>query len=400
MTAKGLIRRNSRACLMFGMFLSMFFGTSYMTTYYLERGLSQAQIFILQTTLSLVVVLMDVPFGYLADKIGVRKVMIIGGSIMVVQSIGFSYCQYFWQFVLALVGTGLYVAAVSNTANSLMMQSLRQLKDEEEERRQYQLYQKAARRYSNIGYAFASLSAGLIVAVGGIQMPYILQPVVWLCVLVTALFTVDPPSKPGHISSDLIAKVLRMMLVDRRDVRYLVMFYAGIRLTMLLCFWVIQPRMAIAGIPQWLYGITYAVWAILASALSGVGKDVRIHKEPIPRMLLLYGPVFGVMVGGLTTGVWGFVVFMLGLLAITIYGDQALNTYLFEELSGDTMTQNTELAVASSAASLVFAFLAPFFGMLVDGVSLGSAFVVVAVVSLLFNGVSLWLFMRAVRSDV
>lgn len=369
-----------------------------MTTYYLDRGLDQAQIFMLQATLNLVIVVMEVPFGFLADKIGVRKVMIIGASIMLGESIFFNYCQHFWQFMLALVATGLYVSALSNIANSMMMVSLRQLSDAGDRQARYQKYLDASRRYGNVGYALAALTSCALVTIGGLQVPYQLQPFISVCALIAALRTVDPNVKPGHISLGSIVKVMRMMLVERRDIRYLLMFYAGIRLTMLLCFWIIQPRMTIAGVPQWCFGIVYATWALSAATLSSLGRDVRIQEAVIPRTLLLFGPVIGVMIGGLTTGILGFAAFMLGLMSITIYADQALNTFMFEEMPGDTMTQSTELAVASSVASLLFTAVAPFFGALSDAVSLGAAFIVVAVVSLLFNGLSLLLFMRTVKA--
>lgn len=202
---------------------------------------------------------------------------------MLVQQICFPLSIQFWQFCIALVGTGLYLAALANTANVMMTPSLKAT--QHAGTRLYQRYLATSRRYANVAYAISSLMGGTIVWLGGISLPYRLQPIVAVCMLIVACFTKSPKAQAGakHAGLQTIRKVLRMMFVDRRDIRYLLMLYAVQRLHMMLCFWLIQPRMALAGIPRWMYGVVYAVWG-LTTGQPQVLRSMRGFKR-------LYGRV-------------------------------------------------------------------------------------------------------------
>ena len=156
-TSRGLFGETKIASIAFRSLMASFLGTSFMTTYYLERGLSQAQVFILQTVLSAVSVATGALFGYMADRIGQRTVMIAGSLVMTAQSIGFVLCEEFWQFVIALIGTGLYLAMLSGTSNAMMTISVKLLNSDAEARMAYQRYLAQGRRYENMAYAASTL---------------------------------------------------------------------------------------------------------------------------------------------------------------------------------------------------------------------------------------------------
>lgn len=93
----------------------------------------------------------------------------------------------------------------------------------------------------------------------------------------------------------------------------------------------------------------------------------------------------------------GFMALMFGLAILSMYSDHLFKTYLFEALPAEGVDRNTELAVGSTSATLLYAVIAPFFGMLVDRTSLGKAFCVVAAVSAVLCSASYVLFSRVAR---
>jgi MFS family permease len=395
--AKETVRRNSRTCFVLNMLTSVFFGTSVMTSYYLDVGLSQTQVFILQTVLSVVSFTFDIQFGHLADRIGQRKVMIIGATLKVVQSIYFPFCETFAQFMLALVGTGLYVAALENTTNGVMTLSLKQLKKEAVGKRVYSRYLVKTTQFSNIAYACGILAGGLMVWLGGLAIPYYAQPVVSVVFLVFACRLVDPqvPGQAEHASRQLVVKVLRMMLVDRADIRWMIAVHTSFRLFMMLLFWILQPRMQMAGMPVWSYSLVYALWSLIVSMAAGMSRNARATTARWLWLAMVVLPSLGAALAGLTTGVFGFVALMIGLTVISVFERRLFDSFMYEALPDDGLTHNTELAVGSTIPTVVFALLAPFFGMVVDNVSLSAAFLGVAFGGLVLNSTCVALFLRA-----
>lgn len=399
MAARDVVRRNVRTCYALNALTAVFFGTSVSSAYYVDVGLSQTQIFTLQTVLWIVSITFDVPFGHLADRIGLRKVMIIGALIKAAQSVCFPFCEAFGQFVLVLIGTGLHLSALENTTNGVMTLSLKQLKNESVGQRVYNRYLVKSTQLSNATYAAGVLAGGLMVWLGGLAVPYYVQPVISVIFLVFVCRLVDPqvPVRSEHVSRQLVVKVLRMMLVDRPDIRWMIAVHAGFRLFMLLLFWVLQPRMQLAGMPLWTYGLVYALWSIVVSATASVARRARAITASWLWLAMVICPPLGAALAGLTTGLFGFVALMIGLTVISVFEIKLFDSFMYEALPDDGLMRNTELAVGSTITGIVFALVAPFFGMLVDGASLETAFLVVAAVGLVLNGTSVALFYNAVH---
>ena len=377
MTDREIIRHNWRICLVFAALSKVFFGGSVMTTYYLEMGLSQAQIYILQTVLAVVSLSVDILFGSLADRIGTGRVMLIGSIIWIAQSIGFAFAVTFPQFVLGLVGTGLYLAALSNTYNSVMMLSIKKVGNKKVEQRLYRHFLAACTRWGQGGYIFGIVAGGLMVHVGDIATPYAFQVLSGVACLLCAIRIIEPHGVQEHASRSMIKGVLRLMLIERRDIRYLVMLNTGFQVFGLLVGWILQPRMKQAGIPVWAYAGVYVLWSVLIMVFAGGAKHADVAKTKRLWLCVVIVPPIGAVVGGLNHGMVGFLALMIGMVLIAAYANQLYNSFLNEALPDDGVRRNTELAVGSTIPALVFACIAPFFGDLVDRTSLNTALVVV-----------------------
>lgn len=396
MTAEEIIRSNRRVCLTFNVLMSMFLGNSVMTTYYLAHGLSQTQIFILQSTLCVVSIGVDIPCGYIADRIGLRKIVIAGTLVQLVQGVCFMFCQTFWQFMIALVLTGLYIGILKNTTDGVMMLSLKMLKDEALEESQYESYLIKNTRYGNIAYALSTLTGGMLVWLGGTALPYYCQPLIYIVGLACACRIINPviSARPQHADKNLVVKVVRMMLVDRADIRYMIGLNSSLQLLMMLCFWVLQPRMQLAGIPTWAYSIVYAVWSGVVSLSANALQNANSRQVGQIWTLLVVAPPVGVAIAGLTSGILGFAALMVGLTVISVFHRRLFRSFLHRALPNDGVMRNTELAVTSTISTLIYAIIAPFFGMLVDETSVGVALVTVAIACFSFSGTSYFLFRR------
>lgn len=99
--AKLNLDRNLKILFWMNLFLSMYTLTPVTTLFYLERGLSFSQLFLLSVVFSVAVILFEVPTGVIADKVGRKKSIIIGIVFYIFHTIGYLFAQGFLQMAIA-----------------------------------------------------------------------------------------------------------------------------------------------------------------------------------------------------------------------------------------------------------------------------------------------------------
>lgn len=92
--------------------------------YWQGRGMSIAQVVACEVIYAVVIVVLEVPSGVLADLLG-RKAMLMVGALTAVLEFGLLLgATQFWQFGLAVLLTGIGKACVSGSWNALLYDSL------------------------------------------------------------------------------------------------------------------------------------------------------------------------------------------------------------------------------------------------------------------------------------
>lgn len=71
------------------------------TIFFQEHGLTMQEIFIIQSTFALGVVLFEIPTGYFADVVGRKKSLIIGMILGVIGLALYAVSREFWGFLFA-----------------------------------------------------------------------------------------------------------------------------------------------------------------------------------------------------------------------------------------------------------------------------------------------------------
>lgn len=380
-------RRNKRVCVALEFVRQIFLGSSVMNTYYTDaHGLTQTQIFWLQTTLNVVFVLSDMPFGYLADKFGIRRVIFTGNLLQLVQGIGFALCTTFWQFQLALIGTGLYISAQSNSSSSLMTASLAYIEDDTERNARYEAYESAASRSRSLGLCVAALSGAAIVYLGGISLPFVIQPFIWLVCLGVGLGLLKPTHQiHAHTTRRSLRDTVTLMLRDRPAVRYAILLYASIACCTFISFWLFQPRLKVAGIEPKYFGVVYFCQYAIVAVLLLQNRRIRGKKKQRDVQIWLWAilAIAGLaLCVSLTTSALPMLVYMLvSVYAINLLG-VIVRGFLHETLPQDYSSRTTELSVMTSIISLLYAAIGPLIGALTDHFSVRVAFMVIPLLSL------------------
>ena len=113
-----------RATVTFGFFWPVF------TIFLLDRGLSYTQIGLLNSLSAGIIVIGEIPSGYVGDRIGRRNSIVVGSGLLTVSLIGFTVAKTFSAFAVLWVFWGLGSAFQSGSDDAWLYEALEDRSDE------------------------------------------------------------------------------------------------------------------------------------------------------------------------------------------------------------------------------------------------------------------------------
>lgn len=276
-----------------------------------ELGLNFHQFLIGETVFAAVVIICEVPTGWLADIWG-RKLTILAASLTAL--LGYAcvgFADGMAQAVLGQAIIGVAVSLHSGTLNALLYDSLLACGRADECRRR-----EGLRHGLNL-YAVASGSV-----IGGIAYQFDHFLPVWLelgaltLALCVGLFITEPPRATRVVEKNPLYDVIetvRFTLHGHRDIGVLVILAALIFSTTKLFLWAQQPYYEALHIPEGVYGF------ILAGAMLCAGMAGHFGHLILPRcggISVLTGLFVGViaicLVAGWSLSYGGFAIMLIG----------------------------------------------------------------------------------------
>lgn len=162
---------------------------------YFEARLSAAEAILLYVVADLATTALEVPSGYMSDRLGRRKTLLAAAIAYVLATGLLVVGEGFAQFALANVLLGAAWAFASGTDSSLLFQSLRAEGRESEVEAQ----ELKAWRFSFAALALSALIGGAL-ALYGERLPYVATAVAAFGLLILTFLLREPPSTPhlGH----------------------------------------------------------------------------------------------------------------------------------------------------------------------------------------------------------
>ncbi len=153
--------RNKKILNFSGFFGNLFFERGIWILYLLSLDFSMVEIGVIQSALNLTMLILEVPAGYLSDRIGRRKTMLIGHSFLILYLAVFLGFSTFPFLILGHIFYGAGLALISGSDEALLYDSLKS--DGKKE-----LYGKAIGFYN----AILIISIGIATGIGGFLQGY------------------------------------------------------------------------------------------------------------------------------------------------------------------------------------------------------------------------------------
>ncbi len=100
------------------------------TLFYLHRGVGLDQVFYLSIVWSITTLVVEVPTGYLADRFGRKRTLLLGAAITTLAYVLAFFAQGFWMFCLQFALMSFGFSCFSGTEEALLYDTLKETGDE------------------------------------------------------------------------------------------------------------------------------------------------------------------------------------------------------------------------------------------------------------------------------
>lgn len=225
--------------------------------FYKENGFETTELFGLHAIYSIIIAVLEVPSGYIADVWGRKNAIVIGTFFGVLGFSTYSISYTFWGFVVAEILLGIGESLISGADSAILYDTLHQQKRSDN-------YLKIEGRLSaigNVAEAMAGLFVSLIVF-RYVRTNFILQAVLSAIAFLAACYLIEPKyhslrKKPGF--KEILQIVHYTFRINKTLGKYLI-FSALIGFSSLIMAWFAQPVFSEVGLEKSYYG--YA-WVIL-----------------------------------------------------------------------------------------------------------------------------------------
>lgn len=387
-----ICNRNIRLLNIFTMCVNAVFCLPIILPFYQDHlGLTFHDFLIGESVFAAMMILLDVPTGWLADQWGRKKTLISGAFVFGLGILALYYSIGFWTVILAQGVVGIGSSLMTGANSALLYDSLLAAK-REAEFRQKEGFRFALQLYACAG---AALIGGHLYTIEPAYVFYLETAICWIAAL-AGFFFIEPPrhkrTVEGHPVMDIL-KTVKYVTHGHKEIAGLIMLMTLVFATTKICMWSIQAYNAALGWdPSW-NGWILSIIMISGGFFGHIGHKLwpNLHGRKA-LYILLAALALALTIAGL--GLTWIGIVCLGFEAF-VFGfgmpraQEAINNLAG---SGD---RATILSTASLATSLGFIPMSQLIGWMTDHYGIGAGLLGHAA---LISALGLWSYFIIERS--
>lgn len=345
--------------------------------YFLDAGLTYAQLFSLSAVTAAFNILFEIPSGVFADYFGRKKSLVISAVLKVICMFFYFFGDNFYVFATGSAIFGMSLAFESGTNSAFIYDTLKDLKREKE----FKKIEGRAVGYSMLGIALGGLMGGFLAEIS-FKLPLLITAIAFAGAIWVSLLFVEPKK---HKKSDDKAyfkhlKDAAIFSYKHPRVKWLIIF-SGLMVSLLLIgHRFLQPYMRMVNIDIKFFGIIYFVWLIFSTI--GARYAHKIESKLGEFLSLLIIPVFAgiyfLFIGNLVI-IYGVVIVILGQF-VWGFSRPVIRDYINKHV--ESHHRATVLSLHGFFGSLMVIILAPLLGYFTDLFSLTTTLIVQGIIVL------------------
>jgi MFS family permease len=355
--------------------------------------MSLADIMTLQALFGVAVVVFEFPSGYLADRIGRRRSLLVGAALAIVGWLAYTRAASFASVALAEMLLGAGSAFISGADRALLWTSLGQSGRLGE----YPRWEGRLRAAAQISEAVSSAVGGWLYALAP-RLPFWLQVPTAAAGLATVVALREPSPRATPPSHSHVRRALHLIgftLWRHRRLQATMALSVALGLASFVMVWLIQPYLQLRGVATVWFGPIWAgahLWLAAVSLVSArVTMGLGVRATLIGCCLLVPLGYAGL---AMTASAWGAAFYLC---FMTLRGLQGPILATLMQADAPDEDRAGVLSLLALLFRLAFVAAGPPIGALVDRAGMETALGVLAVGFTATSVTALVLFLRAHR---
>lgn len=335
--------------------------------YWKQFGLNLKEVYQLQAIFGFMMILLDVPAGYISDLFGRKKCLILVGCFNALTYFLLLNGKTFWQFALFEISAAIGFALYSGCDVALLYDSLDALNVHDDIDKINQSKSLLGKRifYSQAGEALGSFLGGIL-AIYSLRLPAFINAITAWIPLLIALTIVEPPRKTFESNKhwENFKTIYNSLFKHSKLLTLLVAFNIIYGFSTFAAVWAYQSYWGEIHIPISYFGTLWALFNLSVAVIARYSHLIEAKLSSLTVVLLVsISPVIAYLGLGYT-GSFFSVLFLL-FFAIT----RALNGVVLQD-GINSRVPPTMRATTNSICSLgmraIFFIFGPWFGNLLD----------------------------------
>ncbi len=359
-----------------------------------EQGLTLRDVFLLQTVYAAVLLLGEIPTGYIADRWGRKPTLIVGAALRLLGIALYCTGMNFWAFLIAELAMGAGQSFLSGTFDAYAYDVLLEAGRTKEYRRVIGM----SRFYLFTAEGIASLIGGYLVTIH-LRLPFLATLLPLAAATLIALFIREPRRHKliGGRHLKQMWQISMDSLVRHPSIRMIIILNAILGTLGLSLFWFTQPYQTMLGVPLVWFGVIHAIVVISGAIASKYLHTMeRLMDDRLFLLLIAVVMVGGFLLLGSVPSLPVLLVFPL--VRIGWAFAVPLTSDMINRMT-DSSVRATVLSAKAFGQRLLFALIAPLLGYMADVYSLQTALMITGMIGGV-TALATFMAMRTVWSQI
>lgn len=343
----------------FKFFFSMLIIGPILVPFMLWKGLSYAEIMLLQSISAIAVFIFEVPTGAIADKVSRKLSLVLSSFFCILGLLFYILFKSFFLFAVAELLFGIGVTLSSGADSAILYESLVKV----DRKKEYQNHEGHAASICFMGQAVGGIISSFLYSYNYFLPFWISIFNLFVAIIFSLEFTETPRNKSEHKYLIHVFKSIKISITTPR-ILWTILFAGLMGFAFRTTFWLYQPYFDLVGIQVKWFGLIFAYFNIIAAFSSKY--LVKKFYEARPRKILLSLILivgFSYLVPLLFLS--PFMIIALGSQQIVrgLYSP-TLRFYINHQIQDEYRA--TVISLVSLSASLCFAIFSPLVGLALD----------------------------------
>ncbi len=248
-----------------------------------SHSLGIEDVLTLKAILSVVVLLLEVPSGFIADLFGRRMTLIIGALFWLLSALSYCFIDTFFQFAVAEILFGIALSLLSGADTAIFYDTLAELDEAE-------TFGKHESRLTALA-GFSEACGGLLgafIASYDLRSPFYLYAVFVLFIVFYSFKLVEPE---GHYAGvdpkekTRMKAILKFVFIENRALFWLTIHSAIAAVATFLIVWLSQDYMKLIDFPVAAFGVAWAAFHAIMG-VSSLYADALSRRYGVVKVLM------------------------------------------------------------------------------------------------------------------